>query len=361
VDRAVALTSYAAPGGVSFGRLNPTDAISRLQKVSVTDLNGNSRRYSVTHVPNQTFPGVKVSCPDTVKLNAKGEGSFNIQLKFIPSDSWAAGAYDDAFESQTEVDGWCILNDGKDTLRVGYIAVVDPASDVLVKADKNDNSVHLFNFGPSIGWAEGFTLAKLDGEVQNGTYGSIAAVGFRKADPNSPLYFGLDTLEFGLSLEKAFEHLSNLTFEFAVDANNDGVADWFMVGTDLSNLDPNADPGVYVAAQFNANGQGFLDWVVNTWDFNDRTLILPFTLQSGGGFLPTKFNYVLTVTARDGAVDVQHGSVDLAQEIVPDVNSFGVEPGKVMDVNLSGPKGKSLWLLQNNVVAAQQAVTEKAK
>ena len=100
-----------------------------------------------------------------------------------------------------------------------------------------------------------------------------------------------------------------------------------------------------------------IDWFVNTWDFNDRALILPFTLESSGGLLPEKFDYVLTVTARGGEQDVQRGSVDLSQEIVPDLNSFGVEPGGRVDVSFTGPRGSSLWLLQNNVPAGQSALS----
>ena len=74
-------------------------------------------------MPNQSYPGVRVSCPSKVQVNGKGKSSFNIQLKFDPREAWRAGVFDDAFESQTEVDGWCVLNDGKDTLRVGYLAV----------------------------------------------------------------------------------------------------------------------------------------------------------------------------------------------------------------------------------------------
>ena len=356
VDRAVALTSYAAPGGVSFGRLNPLTTTVQHEKVTVSDLSGTKRQYGVTHVPNQTYPGVKVSCPSSVKVNGKGKASFNIQLKFDPRDAWDEGLFDDAFTSQTEVDGWCILADGKDTLRVGYIAVVDPASGVIVLPDHGFSSAKLRNFGPSIGWAEGFTLAKLGGEEQNRTYGSIAATGFRRADPNSPFYFGLDVLEFGFVMERPFEHLSNLEFELAIDSNGDGVADAFMVGTDESTF-LNVDPGQYGVFQFDASGAGFWDWDVNTWDFNDRTLILPFTLQSSGGFLPDKFDYVLTVTARDGEQDIQRGSVDLSKEIVPDLNSFGVEPGESVDVGFTGPNGTSLWLLQNNITLAQPALS----
>ena len=55
--------------------------------------------------------------------------------------------------------------------------------------------------------------------------------------------------------------------------------------------------------------------------------------------------------------DVQRGSVDLSKEIVPDVNSFGVEPGDHVDVGFSGPNGTSLWLLQNNIPLAQPALS----
>ena len=355
VDRAVNLTSYAAPAGVSFGRLNPLTSTHQKERVTVTDLSGKKRTYKVTHVPNQTFPGVSVSCPKHVSVNGRGKARFDVSLKFDPRDAWDEGVYDDAFVSQTEVDGWCILNDGKDTLRVGYVAVVDPASGVIVLPERGFSSATLRNFGPSLGWAEGFTLAKLGGEEQSRTYGSIAATGFRRADPNSPLYGGLGVLEFGFAMERPFEHLSNLQFELAIDVNKDGQPDFFMVGADLSTF-VDTDPGQFAAFQFDAAGDGFIDWFVDTWDFNDRTLILPFTLDTSAqfpGFLPEKFDYVLTVTDRQENVDVQRGSVDLSKEIVPDVNSFGVEPGGRVNVGFSGPNGTSLWLLQNNIPLGQ--------
>ncbi|HKQ16205.1 MAG TPA: S8 family serine peptidase [Steroidobacteraceae bacterium] len=366
VDRAVNLTSYAAPAGVSFGRLNPLTPINTKERVTVTDLSGKKRSYNVTHVPHTAFPGVSVSCPKNVSVNGKGKAKFDISLKFDPRDAWDEGVFDDAFVSQTEVDGWCILSDGKDTLRVGYVAVVDPASSVVVLPDNGFSSVKVRNFGPSLGWAEGFTLAKLGGEEQNRTYGSIAATGFRRADPNSPLYGGSHVLEFGLSMERSFEHLSNLEFRFDIDVDADGQADFALIGSDLSNF-VDTDPGQYAAFQFPLlpNGDldfdnGIVDWLVDTWDFNDRTLILPFSFDHDPafpGFVPEKFSYVLTVTDRQGNEDVQRGSVDLAKEIVPDVNSFGVDPGGRVDVGFTGPNGASLWLLQNNISIAQPALS----
>ena len=356
VDRAAALTSYASPAGVSFGRLNALTPIHRQEKVTLSNLAGKRRHFSVTHVPNQTYPGVRVDCPSNLHLKGRGHSKFSIRLRFDPRDAWDAGEFDDGIVSQTEVDGWCVLSDGEDTLRVGYVAVVDPASGVFVLPDNGFRGAKVRNFGPSLGWAEGFTLAKFGGEEQNNTYGSIGATGFRRADPNSPLYGGLDVLEFGFLMERPFEHLSNLDFELEIDADEDGVTDVSLVGTDLSSFF-DVDPGQYAVFQFDATGSGFADWLVDTWDFNDRVLILPFTLESGGGFLPEKFDYVLTVTARGGEQDVQRGSVDLSQEIVPDLNSFGVEPGGTVEVSFSGPKGISLWLLQNNIPIAQSGAS----
>ena len=108
------------------------------------------------------------------------------------------------------------------------------------------------------------------------------------------------------------------------------------------------------------NGPGFIDWFVNSWDHNDRTLILPFTLEDGGGLLPPKFDYTLVAFAGDGSVDVQTGSVDLANEIVPDLNSFTVDPGGNVNVQMTGPSGYSLWLLQNDIPLGQVGLTFNA-
>lgn len=359
VDRAVALTSYAAPGGISFGRLNPLTPIYSDQKVTVQDLSGKRRNFSITHVPHQTYPGVQVNCPKSLRLNGNGSAKVLITLHFDPKAAWKAGVFDNALMSQTEVDGWCVFDDGKDSLRVGYLAVVDPASSVTVLPGRGLHGVKVRNFGPSLGWAEAFTLAKLGGEQRNNSYGSIAATGFRRGDP--AFYAGFKVLEFGFVMERSFEHLSNLRFTLEIDGNGDGAADATLIGTDLSDF-IDQDPGEFATLQFDANGGGFIDWApITSWDFNDRTLILPFTLAADGGLLPEKFNYVLTVRARNGEEDVQRGRVDLSKEIVPDLNSFGIEPNGSVDVNFTGPTGTSLWLLQNNIPLLQPGLSVHIK
>src|SRR5690606_40410693 len=83
---------------------------------------------------------------------------------------------DDGFLSQREADAWLVLSnpeDPEDRLRVGLIAVVDPAS--TVAAAGGEQEVALTNDGPSLGFADGFTAAG-DG------IGSLAQVGYRTSD-----------------------------------------------------------------------------------------------------------------------------------------------------------------------------------
>ncbi len=355
VDRAAALTSYASPGGVSFGRLNPLFPVWRTEKVKLTSMSKAWRSYSVTHVPNHTLAGVEVSCPSHVKVRGKHSTTMHISLKFDPRVSADAGIADDGIVSQTEVDGWCVFNDGTDELRVGYIAVVDPASGVFVTPNRGLQSATVRNLGPALGWAEAFTLAKLGGETLNGTLNSIAAVGFRRADPAA---YGANVLELGVATEKPFTHLSNLIFDIFYDTNGDGVPEGELLAIDMRYLVPTAALGTYVTAQFDAAGAGFIDWEVRTWDFNDRTAILPFTFVSDGGIVPEKFDYTMTViNASDDTQDVQHGTVDMSKEIVPDLNSFGVGPKDKIEVNMTGVEGKSLWLFQNNPAPGQVGIS----
>jgi minor extracellular serine protease Vpr len=360
VDRASALSSYASPGGISFGRLNPLFQVNVDRNVTLRDISGQRRNFTVTHVPNRSYPGVQVNCPSALRVNGNGQTKFDISLKFDPRAAFAADTGDDAFQSQTEVDGWCVLSDGKDSLRVGYIAVVDPAAAVVVLPDNKLSGVTLRNFGPGFGWAEEFTLAKVGGETRGSTDASISAVGFRRGDP---AIFGANVLELGVVLDKPFEHPGNLLLDFEVDNNGDGVFDFDLLAVDLSQIFADVDPGTFATVQIQGD-TAFADWSV-LWDYNDRVMILPFSTTDNpdeiSGFVTGKFNYQLTVIDAFDNTDVQHGKVDVSKEIVPDLNSFGIEPGGKINVNQSGPNGTALWLLQNNIPLAQPAFSIHVK
>src|SRR5258706_1696565 len=296
VDAAAALTSYAAPGGVSFGRINPRVIDTESRQVTLSNMARASRTFTGTHVPHNTYPGVSVSCPGSVSVGAYGSQDFSVRLRFDPAAAVAAGAFDNGSVSQAEVDGWCVLNDGRDSLRVGYLAGVDPASGMLVANAADPGAINHSKQGPAPGFAEGFTLTATDeGESHCDTLQSgagnclIARLGVRRADPN--FYFGFTVVEFGVSLSKTYQHISNLVIELFLDTNKDGVDEVQLEAADWKSLDPtNGTLGTYVTAQFDSTGAGFLDWIVGGWDYNDRDAILPLTDTTSGGLGPASFN-----------------------------------------------------------------------
>ena len=353
VANAMSLSSYASPGGVSFGRLNPNSHQMLKQTIYVTDISGSTRNFTASHIPNQTVPGVSVSCDAGVKVRGNSTKKFKISITLDPTMM----PYDVPFYlTQTEVDGWCVLDDGEDTLRIGYMATVDPAS--RMKAVWSDEGLLVQNYGgQAAGFGEGFTLAGLDGLLLDGTNNSIDAVGFRSADPN--FYFGFNVMEFAVSSEQIWESPSNLEWDIYIDIDKDGNDDAVLVGADYSALSSAGTAGDMVTAQFNLAGPGgFLDWFFTSVDYNDRVAILPFTMDSSGGFVTDSFNYTLVVFGRDGSIDIQTGTVDTANEILPEAASVGFLGGGGAHLGTSGPSGDMLWIFPNNSAGDQaQTVT----
>jgi len=344
VEAAMHLTSYASPGGVSFGRMNPTKSQRRQEKVTLTNLTRKSRNFTVTHVPNQTLPGVDVICPRRVFVPGRGNKPFNVK---IVVDATAL-PFDIPSFTQTEVDGWCVLSDGTDELKVGYTATVDPASNM--KAVKRRGAVTVKNQnGVNAGFAEGFTLTGEGGLFLDGVNNAIAAVGFRNGDPD--LFFGFPVIEMAVVSEAIWESPSNLEWDFFIDVDGDGVDDVLLQGIDFSIY--GGDIGSMITAQFDlATGGGFLDWFISNMDYNDHVTAMPFTLDPFG-LATGSFDYTLVLWGRDGSTDVQVGSVDSAAEIVPELSSFGIFGGDSVDIPVSGPRGDMLWLFPNNQAPKQ--------
>ncbi|MDH3805641.1 MAG: S8 family serine peptidase, partial [Gammaproteobacteria bacterium] len=352
VAAAMNLGSYASPGGVSFGRVNPSEFAQHTRKVTVTDMSGQARDFAVTHKPNQTLPGVEVTCPGGVHVPGNGNKPFHVKISVDPNSA----PFDFSSFSQTEVDGWCVLNDGQDELKVGYMATVDAAS--RMQAVKTKGGVNVSNQnGTAAGFAEGFTLTGENGLFLDGTNNAIAAVGFRTGDPAA--FFGFPVIEMAVASEAIWEAPSNLQWDFFIDVDSDGTDDFLLQGIDFSVY--GGDIGTMITAQFVLGGGGFLDWFINIMDYNDRAAAMPFTTIGGGGFVPDSFDYTLVVTGRDGSIDVQVGSVDTAAEIVPDLNSFGIFGGTSVDIATSGPRGDMLWLFQNNTAPKQVDVVRNVK
>ncbi|MDE2196758.1 MAG: S8 family serine peptidase [Gammaproteobacteria bacterium] len=343
-DRAANLTSYAAPGGVSFGRINPAHFDTETVKVEVRNLSDKHRVFNVTQVPNQVFPGVVISGPSQIHVAPHGSHKMLLRLSMDAS----VGPYDNDSFSQTEVDGWFVLDDGTDQLRVGYLAVVDPASDMKLNP-QGQQGLKFRNSGASTGFAEGFTLAGLNGQLSDDTPASIRALGFRTGALG-----GLGVVEFGLATDRPWDTLSARVVQIFLDTDHDGVDDVELDMADGSQFGIASLTGAIVTAQFDLHtGAGFLDWIVSGADYNDAVAILPFTRAASGGLVPDDFNYTMVVSSFDNSVDVQQGDIALGNEIVPSLASFGLLPGGSTTLDTNGVRGRMLWLFQNNEARRQ--------
>lgn len=349
VDDAGELSSFASPAGVSFGRVNVAQAATLQRKSRLANLEAKHRSFTVQHVAGQTYPGVSVSCPTNVSVGPKAESKFNITLSFDPAAAFAANVFDNASISQSEVDGWCVLGDGADTLRVAYLAVVDSASRIVANG-VGRSGMQLRNTGPALGVSEGFTWN--NASKQSNLPHAIRQIGFRAADPD--LYFGDQVIEFGIETAGGWEHISNLGFELFLDTDKDGDDDVRLEAADRSSFQANVALGQFVTAQFVAgSNSGFLDWLATGWDFNDRVVVLPFTRTASGGLVSDSFNYRLVITGRDGTSDTLTGSIDLAKEVHVDINSFALDPGSSVDVSVTSGEGYFLWLSPNDTPDGQ--------
>jgi hypothetical protein len=266
--------------------------------------------------------------------------------------------FDDAFFSQTEVDGWFIFDDGVDELRVGYLAAVDPTSRVRTQASNPAGKLTLRNPGKSLGFADGFTLAGQNGLVLSGAPNSIRAFGFRTANLD-----GFDVVQFGLATDRAWESLSAYEVDIYLDTNEDGTPDYILVALDLGYLLGASPTGEVATALLNLSTGDFLLEYFALSDLNDASAV--FTVDRFGdfGFLEagdTTFDYtVFTFDIRSGTFDAQEGSIDLANEIVASESSLALDTGTSATVDLSGSlPGKMLWLFPNNTADTQSTVVK---
>jgi hypothetical protein len=364
VDRAAALTSYASPGGVSFGRVNPVVPTVLSRSVKLTDFGGHARSFTVKSVPHQTYPGVRVSCPTSVTVRPNRSNDFQINLSFDPRVAFKQGVSEDWFVSETEVDGWCVLSDGNDTLRVGYLASVDAAS-LMVSHRASSNSIAVVNAGPTVGFAEGFTLVGTGTHSEDGDNSdqsntstpapsnTIAQLGVRSTSIGPE-----KTFQFGVALNQIFQNISALQFVMLLDTDNDGVDDIELDAADLSAFIAGQPVGTFVTAQVDLKHpkNSFLDWP-GVWDFNDRVAMLTYTTAANTdpnmpGLVPPKFSYRLILVNSDGSTDTIRGKVDMSKEVVPDLNDFTLNPGEHANVGLSG-SGTTLWLYPGNAPRSQ--------
>ena len=265
----------------------------------------------------------------------------------------SSGPSDDSFFSQREVDGWCVLEDGHDTLRVAYMAAVDPASRIKIRG--RGLETRLRNAGPSGGFADGYTLAGTDGLLLDKHPAAIFAFGYRTFGGTGGI------IDFGISTEEPWESMSAYEYDIFLDPGQDGDFEFVMVGLDLNFLFGLPDPDGRMATALFGPGGGFLEFFV-FGDQNNGVAGFPIFREGPFGFLSggdTTFDYALLVTdIRSGATDLQFGSIDLADEAIPTVGgseakSLFFPPGAIADLENGGAPNDMVWFMPNNQVNDQ--------
>lgn len=359
IDRAALdLGGYAAPGGVSFGRLNPTEAGTETATIDLTRLSGaGEATYDVELVSNQTLPGVTWDLSANSVTTAGGAGSVDVSVTVDP----AAMTADDGFFSEAETDGWVRFTnqaDPADTMVVGLLAVADPAAQV--EATGGQDSVSLDNAGPADGFADGYTLISEGDE----TTGSFHAIGYRTSteEGEEGEEDDYDVIEFGLALDQ-WAHPSALEVDIFIDLDGDDIDDYVLVAADLgvlSGLDPT---GEWVTVLENlATGDPELEYFAVA-DLNDTVANLPVDLTGAFGFNPTSDEFDIDVVVFDQlglAGLVENLPVDLDDEITSKDPLAGVIPANQnVDIDIdSDTDGDMLWLFSENIVGNQWAVVE---
>jgi len=354
VDVASTLTSYAAPGGVSFGRVNAKYGTHLSREVTVKNMSADTKIFAITHEPGQTISGVNVrTYQQQVYLAPYSSRTISLAMDFNPNDA----PFDSFGNSQSEVDGWFVFNDilSDETLRVGYMAAVDPASGV--NAYRSYNSIGFYNNGSSDSYAEGFTLANLANSEGQESH-DIEALGYR----TGVNLFGGAAIDFAFVTKGAWSSLSPLAVILNIDSDEDGIEE-----TTLQIADTNPDP--------NINFDGIVDKIIfpggynlgsADYDFNDRVMITRYlidrnALAPDAGFLDagdTNFNYTLSIFNRfTGETSELSGSIDLNDEINVESNSFVMPKNGSFNSQLtSDTDGEMLWLYQQNQAQDQAQV-----
>lgn len=353
-DSAMELGAYTTPAGVSFGRLNPLAAHVESRSVTVTNMDTEDKTYAISTAYHQTVPGVSLVAPDSVFVAGGGSATFGIELHLDPT----LMPSDDAFLSQREADGRLLLTAADESLTVGWMAVVDPASDLsssVLSGPGKDTYIGVSNSGPGDAVGHAFTLS---------SEGPLGAIGVRTFEP-------FDLVQFGVAAASAWESATVVETDVFLDADQDGIPEWVLVSFDLGILTGGPVDGRPITALIGLAGQGAtLQWFVDA-DMNDGVHILTVDRSGPFGFLAEDdmaFDYLaVTYDLTGDVIGFSGGSVDLERLQVPflSVGMPSGESGAVAVVEPTTRRGAAagteasdylLMLYPTNVVGDQYEV-----
>ncbi|MCL4516460.1 MAG: S8 family serine peptidase [Firmicutes bacterium] len=257
---AARIQSVALPGALAFGyRAITRDIRTVTRKIIVLNKSNASKTYNISWSflqPSDYNKGVNLDIPTQVTVPARRKGEVEVQLTITPAALHGPNPGSSYDKGLNEYDGYITLAEAAgDTLRVPFQVLPAPASDVELEAERL-----IFS---AIRPTQALELE--NGAANAGTASFYSLVGFSPRDPGTPAesdlqYAGVravpgannEVLEFTAKTHGAWSTLQTNEFDFLVDTNGDGKADYIVFNYDLGLLTGQSSPsGQVVSAVYN--------------------------------------------------------------------------------------------------------------
>ncbi|WP_054113137.1 S8 family serine peptidase [Marinagarivorans algicola] len=307
IEKALNSTAYAMPGGLGFGSFKPEYNDAMTQWVEVTNFSDKDQRFKVSVEENTGAgsAGITVEVSQEIYVAAGQSARLPVTLRM------QSNALQGEADALGEYDGWVVFESAEASLRVGYMALIEPASSVNISRQGDEFKLRNVAFGDAT--VLGFT--QTDVNARDSNLGS--SLGYRSVSEES--------VAFAFNAPQDWTHFSQYVLTMNIDVNEDGQPDFRAIVGDLNALDPEnnrSTTGTVASGIDNlATGSRNLLYVA---DVETNSSVLQYQLDAYGdfGFLAegdTTFDYTLTLRNRfngDGeAVYMGSGSVDLARQV----------------------------------------------
>ena len=345
-DRAVATVALTTtPGGrntLSYGYDQLTDAYSENHPLTIHNLSGTALTYNLTVAPTANQRGVDLSfSQNPVAVPAGGSTTVTVTASLTAAE---VAALPDAVASNfgtlahavrgNVVATPTVTGTGLYALRVPYMWVPRGLSNVEVTGTTSGvpKTIQVRNTGVHAGVADPFIWALEDPQDTTHPERStdIRAVGVqvlpREAlcgqDPVGVCGTDLDrALVFAINVHGFYSNPSVGEFEIALDTDNDGDVDYFVVGVDIGAVLAGAFDGRFASLVFDADTSDLVNAWVAEAPLNGSTMLLPL-LASDIGLADRRVSLTLLqpFTFQVSAFSVVPG--DDGDEDTPDVNTF---------------------------------------
>lgn len=339
VMKALEATAYASPGGLGFGAFAPEYNDARKRVLEITNFSDQDQYFDITVDENvgAGVSGASIEVASRIYVGAHSTQKVPVTMH-VNADEFLR------MEDFQEYDGWIVLTSPMSEMRVGYTAVISPAS--KTQLSKQGDTVKLRNVAFGDAEVYGFTLAGSQG---------ANALGYRLVSP--------ETVLFAVNASTEWNNFSSHSLIMSIDVDEDGVVDYEAQVADLRTLDSATYldfTGVIASALDNLTQPQPTRQLLYVATTGINSSMLQFQLDTYGdfGFLSdddSTFDYTLTLIdlTQDGAVNIGSGSIDLSKQAVVTPTAVALPAQGSASMTVSGSK-PALLLIPTEAKSAKR-------